>query len=163
MSGLRKFLDFIGNMGLLARGDPPKVVDLTGRVWGPAVNGFSLSVRQIPRQDSDELPSVSVVLRSEGPAPLLFTVPGWLAFYQFQVMGPDGAEVPLSGYATQFLQASKGTEKVEVSLAPGAVTETLIPIGTLYSMRGRGTYKIRVSCRLPDGTVLTSSEAVITP
>jgi hypothetical protein len=163
VSGIRRFLDFIGNMGLMARADPPKVVDLTGREWGLPVAGLSLSARQVRKQDSDELPTISVVLRNEGPATLTFTAPGWLAFYELNVSGLDGAEVPLSGYGSQLLKASRGTEKVEVSLAPGAATETLLPVGTLYSMRGRGDYKVQVSCRLPDGSVLASNEAVVTP
>ncbi len=111
MSGIRRFLDFVGNMGLLARGDPPRVVDLTGREWGEAVNGFSLSARQVARQDADELPSVSVVLRNAGSAPQVFSVPGWMAFYQFRVLGPDGAEVPLSAYGSHLLQSRAAVRK----------------------------------------------------
>lgn len=163
VSGIRKFLDFVGNMGLLARGDRPKVVELTGREWGAVVGGFSLSARQEAKQDSEELPTVSAVLRNESPAPLTIHVPGWLAFYELRVLGPDGAEVPHSAYGTHLLNASKATENVELPLAAGAVTETILPVGSLYSMRVRGEYKVYVSCRLPDGTQITSNVAVVRP
>jgi hypothetical protein len=149
---------------LLARGDRPKVVDLTGREWGPETAGFSLSARQVAQEDSNELPTVSVVLRNNGSAPLTFTASGgWLAFYHFQVVGPDGAEVQLSSYGGQLLKANDGSDKAEVSLAPGTVVETLLPVGTLYSMRARGDYNVKVSCRLPEGAALTSNEATIRP
>ena len=159
----RGFLDFVGNMGLLARGDRPKVVNLTGREWGATVGGLSISARQEVKQDSAELPSISVVLRNHGPSALAFTAPGWLAFYGLKVVGPNGAEVPLSPYGVQLLKSSRQTEKVEVSLLPQAVSETILPVGSVYTMRGPGEYKVTVSCTLPDGTALRSNEALVVP
>jgi hypothetical protein len=50
---------------------------------------------------------------------------------------------------------------MEVTLGPGDAIETDLPVATLYNMRAPGEYKIRVSCRLPDGTMLRSNEITI--
>jgi len=162
--GVRKFLDFFGNMGLLARGDRPKVVDLTGREWGAAAGGLSLSVRQEAKQDDEELATIAVVLRNESPAPVNIAAAGWLAFYEIRVTGPDGAAVPLSGYGEQLMKSSHATENLELALAPGAVTEAILPVGSLYSIRGSGEYRVRVACRVAnEASEILSNEAVVRP
>ena len=94
MSVFRRFFDFLAGLGLIVRDDPPKVVDLTVRAWGAAVDGLALSIREVPHEDPDAQATVSVVLRNVGPAPRSLTVPGWLFFYQFEITGPDGRPPP---------------------------------------------------------------------
>lgn len=158
---VRKFLDFFGNMGLLARGDRPKVVDLTGREWGEATGGVSLSVRQEKKQDAEELATIAVVLRNDSAKALDIHANGWLAYCAITVTGMDGAQVPLSGYGAQLLQSSTATERLELALAPGAVTETILPVGSLYAMRDGGEYRVRVTCRLADGAEVVSNVATV--
>jgi hypothetical protein len=163
VSGFRKFLDFMGNMGLMARADPPKVIDLTGREWGAPVDGFVLSVRQLKKEDPDQLAVVSVVLKNQGGEAKLLTIPEWLFFYQLGVLAPDGSIEPLSPYGRQLLRPERKMEKIELKLAPGGASETELPIGSLYPMRARGDYRVTVSCRLPDGARLTSNETIVRP
>ena len=40
-----RFYNFLANMGLVLRDDPPKVIDMTGREWGEVVDGLALSIR----------------------------------------------------------------------------------------------------------------------
>ena len=158
---IAKVFDFLGNMGLMARGDKPKVVELKGRAWGGEVAGLSLSAQQTARQDADELPTLSLVLRNNGAETIQISAAGWLSFYRLEVTTAEGAAVALSPYGTQLLNSSRRTEHVETPLAPGAVTEALVPIGSLYAMRPRQSYRVTASCTLANGTSLVSNEAPI--
>ena len=138
-------------MGLVLRDDPPKVIDMAGREWGETMHGFALSIREIPKEDPRQQAVLSVVIRNGGPEPKTFIVPGWLFFYEV------GIGAPLTAYGSQLLKPERKTERMEVTLAPGDARETDLPLGVLYDI-GAGDYQVRVSCRLPDGTVLTSNE-----
>jgi hypothetical protein len=138
--------------------DPLKVVDLTGRVWGETTNGLALSIRQIPKHDPEEQAVISVVIRNVSSDRKTFVVPGWLFFYEVEITGPDGSEVPRTGFGNQVLKAERKTERLEVSLAPGEARETDLPVGALYAMRSGRMYRVRVRCRLNDGTTLASNE-----
>src|SRR5207248_630325 len=92
VSAVRGFLNFMGKMGLAARADPPKAIDMTGREWGEPVDGLVLSVRQVKKEDPDQLAAVSVVLKNESAARKAFTVPGLLFFYKLQVISPGGSK-----------------------------------------------------------------------
>ncbi|MES1261304.1 MAG: hypothetical protein ABUS49_06155, partial [Acidobacteriota bacterium] len=59
---LRSFLDLMAKMGLSMRDDPPKVVDLTIRAWGETKAGLALSILEIPRDDPQALPRISIVI-----------------------------------------------------------------------------------------------------
>jgi hypothetical protein len=152
ITGLARFYNFLANMGLVLRDDPPKVIDMTGREWGQPVDGLALSLREIPKEDPQQQTVLSVVIRNEGPEPKTFIVPGWLFFYELQL------DAPLTAYGSQLLKPERKTERMEVTLAPGQAKETDLPAGVLYDMRASGHYGIKVSCRLPDGAVLTSNE-----
>jgi hypothetical protein len=156
VTGFARIYDFLANMGLVLRDDPPKVIDMAGRQWGQSVNGLALSVREIPREDPRQQTVLSVVIRNEGPELKTFTVPGWLFFYEVQL------DAPLTPYGRQLLKPERRTERMEVTLAPSQAKETDLPVGVLYDMRASGDYRIKVSCRLPGGAVLTSNEIVVT-
>ena len=156
VSGFARIYNFLANMGLVLRDDPPRVIEMTGRQWGQPVNGLALSVREIPREDPRQQTVLSVVIRNEGPEPKTFTVPGWLFFYELQL------DAPPTAYGSQLLKPERKTERMEVTLAPGQAKETDLPAGVLYDMRTSGDYRIKVLCRLPDGAVLTSNEIVVT-
>jgi hypothetical protein len=148
-------------MGLIVRDDPPKVVDLTVRGWGAAVDGLALSIREIPHEDPDAQAVVSVVLRNIGTAPRSLTVPGWLFFYRFEIFGPDATAAAMSPFGKELLKPGRRMERLEVVLAPGKVTETQIPIGSMFSLSGRVKYRVTVSCELGEGAVLRSNGITI--
>jgi hypothetical protein len=153
--GLGRFYNFLANMGLVLRDDPPKVIDMTGRAWGQPADGLALSIREIPKEDPAQQVVLSVVIRNERQEPKTFIVPGWLFFYELQL------DAPLTAYGSQLLKPERKTDRVEVTLAPGQAKETDLPVGALYDMRASGDYRIKVLCRLPDGAVLASNEIVV--
>jgi len=157
----RRFFNFLANMGLIVRDDPPKTIDMTGRAWGEAWSGLALSIREIRKEDPGQLAAISVVMRNAGGDPKRFSVPGWLFFYEVNVVGPDGCVVPLTGYGRELTKPERRAETVELSLAPGDATETDLPVATLYDMRRPGEYRVLVSCLLPDGALVQSNEIVI--
>ena len=116
--GLGRFYNFLANMGLVLRDDPPKVIDMTGRQWGQSVDGLALSVREIPQEDPAQQTVLSVVIRNEGPEPKTLIVPGWLFFYELQL------DAPLTAYGSQLLKPERRTERMEVTLAAGQAKET---------------------------------------
>jgi hypothetical protein len=147
----------MGRMGLTLRGDPPRKIDMTGREWGEQVNGIALSIREIPREDPEQLASVSAVLRNSGEKEIPLIVPGWLHFYKIDVAAP------LTRYGSALLKPERQTERLEVKLGPGDATETDLPVGSLFTLSGGKGYKVRVSCQLPDGAMLNSNEITIRP
>jgi len=142
-------------MGLILRDDPPKVIDMTGREFGAAVNGLELSIREIPREDPGERAALSVVIRNRESERKTFTVPGWLFFYEVRI------DAPLNGYGDQVLKPERRNERFEVTLAANEAKETDVPLGLLYDLRPGSRYQVRVSARLADGAVLTSNEIVV--
>jgi hypothetical protein len=142
-------------MGLILRDDPPKVIDMTGREFGEAVNGLELSIRESPKEDPHERTVLSVVIRNRESEKKIFTVPGWLFFYGVQI------DAPLSGYGEQVLKPERRTERFEVTLIANEAKETDVPLGLLYDLRAGSDYRVRVSARLADGAVLTSNEIVV--
>ncbi|MGD1068775.1 MAG: hypothetical protein ABSB15_01435 [Bryobacteraceae bacterium] len=161
MSALRRFFDFLAGMGLIVRDDPKKVVDLTVREWGAEVDGFVLSIREIPHEDPDAQAAVSMVLRNVGPAPRSVSVPGWLFFYRFEIIGPDGTAASMSSFGKELVKRTRPGERIEVALGPGEFTETQIPIGSMFSLSGKVKYRVRASCDLAEGVVLRSNEISI--
>jgi hypothetical protein len=151
------FLDFMGKMGLTLRGDPPRKIVVTGREWGAAIDDVALSIREIPRDEPEQLASVSAVMKNNGQKQIPLVVPGWMHFYQIEI------EAPLTKYGRALLRPERQTENLEITLGPGDATETDLPVGSLYELRRPKEYKIRVSCKLPDGAVLHSNELLIRP
>jgi hypothetical protein len=139
-------------MGLILRDDRPRVIDITGRQWGESAAGLALSIREATKEDPQHLPVLSVVLRNTGPGRRTLIVPGWLFFYQIEI------NAPLTGYGRELLKPERRAEKQDVALGPGDATEADLPIGLLYEMPPPGTYRVRLSCSLPDGPVLRSNE-----
>ncbi len=154
-NGFTRVFNLLANMGLILRDDPPKVIDMTGREFGAAVNGLELSIREFPKQDPAERAVLSVVIRNRESEKKTFMVPGWLFFYEVQI------DAPLSGYGDQVLKPERKTERFDVTLAANEAKETDVPIGLLYELRAGGDYRVRVSARLADGAVLTSNEVVV--
>lgn len=160
-SGFENFYNFLANLGLVLRDDPPKVVDLSGRAFGAVAGGLALSIREIPRHDPDEQVLLSVIIKNAGPERKAFVIPGWLFFYNIEAAGEDGSAAPLTFYGNQLLKAKKPTERIELSLGPNEARETDLPLGALYSMRRGSIYRVRVSCRPADGEPVISNEITI--
>jgi hypothetical protein len=138
-----RFYNFLANMGLVLRDDPPKVIDLTGREWGESAGGLVLSIRE-------QVAAISVVIKNLGTDPRTLSVPPWIFFYQ-----AEGLE--LTPYGRQLMSPDQKRQLVEVKLSPGEAIETELPIAKIYNLRD----KLRVSCQLPDGTLLRSNEITI--
>lgn len=151
----------MAKMGLSVRDNPPKVVDLTIRAWGEAREGLVLSVGEIPREDPESLPRISVVIRNVSSEPKTFAVPGWLFFYRVDVMSPEGSVMELSPFGRALLKPERRTEHLQVAFGPGEFHETEIPIGSLYNLRARGRYSVRASCEPFPGVPLTSNEILV--
>ena len=145
-------------MGLSVRDDPKRVVDPETRHWGTPVDGFALSIESVLlREDRSVMSNLSVVLRNVSDATNSLVVPGWLFFFHVEMTGPDGLPVPVSPFGGELLKPSRRTERIEVTLAPGALTETQIPVGSLFEMRSKGEYGIQVWCELPGQARLHSN------
>jgi hypothetical protein len=145
-----RFYNFLANMGLVLRDDPPKVIDLTGREWGEPSGGLVLSIRELKREDPKQVAGISVVMKNLGTDPRTLTVPPWINFYEL-----EGQE--LTPYGRQLMSPDQKRNNVEVTLPPGEAIETELPIAKIYNLRN----KLRVSCQLPDGTILRSNEITI--
>jgi hypothetical protein len=159
----RRVFNFLANMGLVVRDDPPRVIDMTGREWGETIDGLALSVRELKKDDAGQLATISVVMKNNGTAPRTFSVPGWLYFYAIEVMGPDGSPTALTPYGARLLKPERAPASMSVTLDAGDATETDLPLATLYSMRQAGSYRVRVSCRMPHGAVLLSNAITVQP
>lgn len=157
-----RFYRFLANLGLVLHDDPPKVVDLTGRAWGAAVNGLSLSIREVQREEPGQQVVLSVVIRNAGPEPKTLIVPGWLFFYEAEITASDGTKAPLSYYGNQLLKTERGKERLELTLGSGEAKETDLLVGALYAMRPRERYRVVLLSRLEDGVAMTSNEIEVT-
>jgi hypothetical protein len=154
-SGFTRVFNLLANMGLILRDDPPRVIDMTGREFGAAVNGLELSIRESPKEDPGERAVLSVVIRNREREKKTFAVPGWLFFYDVQI------DAALSGYGDQVLKPERRTERFEVTLAANEAKETDVPLGLLYDLGAGSDHRVRVSARLANGAVLTSNEIVV--
>jgi hypothetical protein len=149
-----RFYNFLANMGLVLRDDPPKIIDITGREWGDTVDGLALSVRELKREEPGQVAGISVVMKNVGTDPKTLDVPPWIFYYEI-----EGLE--LTPYGRQSMNQDRKGKNIEVTLHPGDAIETDLPIATIYKMRAAGDYKVRVSCRLADGPVLRSNEIAV--
>lgn len=149
-----RFYNFLANLGLVLRDDPPKVIDMTGRIWGQPVDGLVLSIRELPREGEREVAGISVVMKNEGANVKTMRVPQSMFFYRIE--GLD-----LTPYGRQFMNSEEKNKTQDVKLAPGAATETDLPLGTIYNLKSAGLYTVRVSCDLPTGATLQSNEITI--
>jgi hypothetical protein len=149
-----RFFNFLANMGLVIRDDPPKVIDMTGREWGDAVDGLALSIRELKREDHRQVAGISVVMKNGGTRSKTLNVPPWIFYYEI-----EGLE--LTPYGQQSMNAERKAKNIEVTLNPGDAIETDLPIATIYKIRTAGDYRVRASCRLPDQRVLRSNEIIV--
>ena len=153
----------MAKMGLSMRDDPKKVIDPGARQWGAPAEGLALSIESVLlREDRSVMSNLSVVLRNVGDATKSLVVPGWLFFFHVEITGPDGTPVPVSSFGGELLKPSRRTERIDVTLAPGALTETQIPVGSIFEMRAKGEYRIEAWCELPGQTRLKSNRISIT-
>jgi hypothetical protein len=156
MNILARVFDQMARMGLAFKADPIKVIETEGREWGSVTGGLDLSIA--PRKDQKDL--ISVILRNVEPAPKRIVTRGWLHFLEVHLTSPDGPAVPVSAYGRQALDPSRAVSGVAVQLGPNEMVETELPIGLLYEMSVPGSYKVSVSCQLPDG-ILKSNECLM--
>ncbi|MDP9054911.1 MAG: hypothetical protein M3N93_11515 [Acidobacteriota bacterium] len=141
-------------MGLVLRDDPPRVIDMKGRVWGEPVEGLMLSIRELPRDNEHGVAGISVVMKNESPRAKTLRVRPLVFFYRIE--GLD-----LAPYGRQFMSSQAGNETAEVNLPAKGAIETDLPLGAIYNLRSAGTYTVRVSCGLPGGELLRSNDLAI--
>jgi hypothetical protein len=144
-------------MGLSIRDDPKKVVDIPGRAWGEPVNGLALSVLLTPKQDADQLATISVAIHNRTAHEQRLTTRGWLNFYRVSVVGTDGASAALTPYGRELMKPERHPAPSVVALAPGEALEADIPIGSIFQMRA-GKFQVQATCEAPGGGVIASNE-----
>jgi hypothetical protein len=149
-----RFYTFLAKMGLVMLDDPPKVIDMTGRVWGEAVDGLVLSIRELAREDSRSVAGISVVMKNSSAVARTLHVPAWINYFKI-----EGVE--LTPYGRSVLDPARSAKKADVTVAAGGAVEAELPIGRIYSMQAPGVYSVQVSCRLDDGSVLCSNRIEI--
>lgn len=142
-------------MGLSVRDDPKKVVDVAHRDWGEAVNGLALSVQMKPREDEDELATVSAAIHNRSTETRRLTTRGWLNFFQVSVTGADGTPAEPTAYGRELLKPERQPAPAEVILAPGEAVEADIPVGSIFQMR-RGVFRVRASGEVPGGRAVSN-------
>jgi hypothetical protein len=142
-------------MGLSIRDDPKKVVDVAGRAWGEPVNGLALSVLLTPKQDADQLPTVSVAIHNRTAEARRLTTRGWLNFFRVSVLAPDGVAAEVTPYGRELMKPERQPAPSEIVLAPGEAIEADIPIGSIFQMR-RGQYNVQATCETPGGLIASN-------
>jgi hypothetical protein len=163
INAFRNFFDLLARMGLSVRDDPKKVIDPEARQWGSPADGYALSIEPVLlREDRTVMSNLSVVLRNGSDAVKSLVVPGWLFFFHVEMMGPDGSRVPASSFGDELLKLSRRTQRIDVTLAPGALTEMQIPVGSIFEMSAKGEYRIEAWCELPGGARLSSNRISVT-
>jgi hypothetical protein len=143
-------------MGLTVRDDPKKVVDIAGRLWGEPVDGIALSMQLRPKEDPDELSSVSVAIRNVGATRRTLRTRGWVHFFNVTVRDTSGRDAELTSYGRELMKPENAQAHVEVELEPGDATEADIPIGSIYRMKGM--YRVQAACKTPEGGSAVSNE-----
>jgi hypothetical protein len=149
-----RFFNFLANMGLVIRDDPPKAIDVKGREWGEATDGLVLSIRELVREEPRQVAGISVVMKNDGATVKTLQVPEWVHFYEIEGLEP-------TAYGRQFLKPGREGKNMVVTMKPGDAVETDLPLGTIYNLRAAGEYRVRVSCRVEEDRVLRSNEIVI--
>jgi hypothetical protein len=149
-----RFYTFLAKMGLVIRDDPPRVIDMAGREWGEAVDGLVLSVRELPREDAGSVTGISVVMKNAGASPRTLSVPAWIHYFEIEGVEP-------TPYGRSLLVSARTAKKADLTIAAGGAIEAELPIGRIYNISAAGVYPVRVSCRLPDQSVLRSNRIEI--
>jgi len=138
----------MAKMGLSVRDDPPRVIDIAARQWGEVVDGFALSIEQIPREAT-----LSVVLRNVGTQPRTLVIPGWLGFFKVET------EAQPTRFGLELMKPERQTERINSNIGPGGLAEAQIPVASLFALQPGNSYPVRVSCTLPGGKILLSNAA----
>lgn len=155
-----KLFDTLANMGIWIRfrdprSEPPAE---TGRVWGPATEGFAMSIAENGEK------GLSVLIRNLENVEKRARIQPWLAYLNVSILGPDGSQAPLRPFGRELLKAEERASPVERVFPPGHAVAAEIPIDALYDVSKPGEYRIVVSCPVPGATrdaKLTSNELVL--
>ena len=154
---IRRFFDLLAKMGLSVRDDPPKAIIFDARQWSPAVAGLRLSVSPMPVDEPGGVPTLSIMLRNVGNAPVSLDIPEWLFFYRLDMEGAD-----LTPYGRALLSGHGNNQRQMVKLGPGGFVETQVPLGAIYSFRTGVPHRVTVTCDPPGaGQTLSASSAII--
>ncbi|MDE3196601.1 MAG: hypothetical protein KGN84_09675, partial [Acidobacteriota bacterium] len=94
---------------------------------------------------------LSVVIRNVSGEAKSLKIPGWLHFYNIEL------NASMSAFGRELMKPDRRGAITEATLAPGALSETQIPVGSIFMMRRGDRYTAQVSCTLPDGATLRSN------
>lgn len=136
-------------MGFLVKDDESIEKRDPDRQWGPASKGFLLSAKA--REDK-----LSVVLKNTSAEVLQTTIPGWLFFFKLKITPAP----PMTTFGERALAAQRDTSSTDLVLRPGKSIESELPVGMLYDLRGKGPYKVIVSCEI-GGVSVVSNEVTL--
>jgi hypothetical protein len=158
---LRGALDWFAKLGLTVRDDAPKVIDVASREWGEPAAGVVLSIRALPKEDPDQLPGISAVLKNISGEKKRLEISPWLIFYSISITAPDGQPAALTAFGREQRKPEHHARGLALDLDPGQAVETEIPLGSLCDMRSPGEYQVQLSAQLPTGEVALSNEIAI--
>jgi hypothetical protein len=153
IKALSRFFDTLADMGIWIRFNDPRTAppDEEGRIWGPAVNGFALSI------EAGSLDALSIVLKNVGTVERRLFIPGWISFYQIHIKTPFNQEAPMKSFGRQSINSPANTALVERVFPPGGSLAAEVPLAPLFDLRARGIWQIKATCEI-EGSALVSNE-----
>lgn len=151
-------MDTLGLLGLAYRRETARPqVPQNQRTWGAETDGFMLSASEIRDSDSGSPALISLAIRNCSDEERKLAILPWLVFYRLEIKPAD-----LTAYGRRLLDNEATGPRITISLAPGQIIETGIPIGNLYSLQKGRQYAISASCTIPaSGAVLVSNEILL--
>jgi hypothetical protein len=156
---LDKLFDTLADMGIWIRFHDKRTEPPTeeGRAWGPAVDGFALSLAPLHEE------SVSVLIKNNTDREERMLIPGWLRYLRTNITGPGNSPVALKPYGRQVLDSAQASKSVELVFPAGKHLFTEIPIGALFNLQGGGPYRVKVECAVPGhpSATLISNEVTL--
>ncbi|MDE3197730.1 MAG: hypothetical protein KGN84_15380, partial [Acidobacteriota bacterium] len=125
----------MAKMGLTMKDDPVRVIDPASRVWGESAGGFALSIEPVYLpEDRSVVSNLSVVIRNVSGEAKSLKIPGWLHFYNVEL------NASMSAFGRELMKPERRGAITEAALAPGALSETQIPVGSIFMMRRGDRY-----------------------
>jgi hypothetical protein len=165
-SRLTRILDTLGMLGLLMRSRRVSNFDETSanREWGPAIEGFALSILASPDTAGPEEPvKLLLALRNGDGREIQAAVPAWLSYFELRIAGPTGALAERTAYGLAVLSSSADSSMIVV-FSPERPQYVEFPLSDIYGMTAPGTYRVSASCPVPasaSGAKCQSNEVMI--
>lgn len=150
ISRIRGLFDFLAKMGLTVRDDPPKVIQLEGREWGPEVDGLVLSIR-------GNRESISAVLRNVSTSDRTLRVPDFASWYRLRVTDADGQAAPQTPFGKELVRPGRTAAVRPLQLTAGEAVEAEIPVASIFRLSAGSAFEAQASCEVRPGVTLESN------